>query len=166
MRLEKIISGAQTGADRGGLKAGIAVGVAVGGWCPKGRKSEDGCIPDEYPLQETPSPDYPQRTEWNVRDSDATIIFVWGDVFSRGSMLTKSMADKYGKPSCIVNLKGSEEDESARIVFEFVKLIDPKVLNIAGSRESKAPGIEVKVERVMLKAFARLGELCKANPIE
>lgn len=158
MRLEKIISGAQTGADRGGLKAAIAVGISIGGWCPKGRKSEDGRIPEEYPLEETPSSDYPQRTEWNVRDSDATLIFTWGDVFSRGSMLTKSMADKYGKPSCLINLKGVEDGDSARTAFEFIKLTNPRVLNIAGSRESKAPGIEVKVERVMLLAFALFNE--------
>jgi hypothetical protein len=157
MRLQKIISGAQTGADRGGLKAGIAVAISIGGWCPKGRKSEDGCIPDEYPLQETPSSDYPQRTEWNVRDSDATIIFVWGDVFSRGSMLTKKMADKHGKPSCLINLKGMEDSESARTAFEFIKSTNPRILNIAGSRESKAFGIEAKVERVILRVFALLG---------
>jgi hypothetical protein len=39
---------------------------------PKGRKAEDGPIDSKYPLKETPSASYLQRTEWNVRESDAT----------------------------------------------------------------------------------------------
>lgn len=45
------------------------------GWCPQGRRAEDGSIPACYALQETPFSDYAQRTEWNIRDSDATVIF-------------------------------------------------------------------------------------------
>jgi predicted Rossmann-fold nucleotide-binding protein len=153
--IKKIISGAQTGADRGGLKAAIALGIMVGGWVPKGRRAEDGEVPEIYPVKETPSTDYPQRTEWNVRDSDATIIFAWGDIFaSRGSMLTKAMADKHEKPSCIINLKGMSDREAAKIVFEFIQKVDPTTLNVAGSRESKASGIEAKVEHILLLAFA------------
>ena len=69
----KIISGGQTGADRAALDFAIQNGIPHGGWCPKGRNVEDGPIDAKYQLQETPSSDYPQRTEWNVRDSDGTI---------------------------------------------------------------------------------------------
>lgn len=40
--LKKIISGGQTGADRAGLDIAMELNIHVGGWCPKGRKSEDG----------------------------------------------------------------------------------------------------------------------------
>ncbi len=63
----KIVSGGQTGADRAALDFAIAHGIPQGGWCPKGRKAEDGPIPDRYQLKETPSDNYAQRTEWNVR---------------------------------------------------------------------------------------------------
>jgi hypothetical protein len=152
--ITKIVSGGQTGADRGGLKAAIALGISIGGWVSKGRRAEDGEVPEIYPLMETPSRDYPQRTEWNVRDSDVTVIFSWGDVFSRGSMLTKSLADKYAKPSCVVNLKGMDDREAAKIVAEFIRKNKPKILNIAGTRESKAPGIEARVEHIMLLVFS------------
>ena len=49
--------------------------IPHGGWCPKGRKAEDGKVPTQYQLTETPSASYLQRTEWNVRDSDGTVIF-------------------------------------------------------------------------------------------
>src|SRR5512139_1952957 len=68
--VEKIVSGGQTGADRAGLDFAIEHGIPHFGWCPKGRKAEDGSIDWRYDLKETPSSDYPQRTEWNVRDSD------------------------------------------------------------------------------------------------
>ena len=70
--INKIVSGGQTGTDRAGLEAAMNAGLSCGGWCPKGRKAEDGKIPDKYPLQETESADYFVRTEMNVKDSDGT----------------------------------------------------------------------------------------------
>lgn len=64
----RIVSGGQTGADRAALDWAIANNVPHGGWCPKGRKAEDGAIPAHYALKETPSASYLQRTEWNMRD--------------------------------------------------------------------------------------------------
>src|SRR2546425_4775996 len=87
-RLNKIVSGGQTGVDQAALRAAKASGLSVGGWCPPGRLSEAGVIPSEFPLQETErerspnAPDVPrsQRTEWNVRDSDATLVITAGGV--------------------------------------------------------------------------------------
>ena len=72
--IAKLISGGQTGVDRAALDAALAAGLPIGGWCPKGRLAEDGVIPLRYPLQETPSQQYAQRTRWNVRDADGTLI--------------------------------------------------------------------------------------------
>jgi hypothetical protein len=69
----KIVSGGQTGADRAGLDWAIKNGIAHGGWCPKGRRLEDGTIPGQYHLHETTSSNYLQRTEWKLRDSDGTV---------------------------------------------------------------------------------------------
>jgi hypothetical protein len=68
-QIPKIVSGGQTGADRAALDWALSRGIECGGWCPKGRKAEDGRIAKRYPLIETPSASYVQRTEWNVRDT-------------------------------------------------------------------------------------------------
>jgi len=150
----KIRSGAQTGADRGALDAGLAAGVQIGGWCPKGRKSEDGIIPERYPLKETPSAEYPQRTEWNVRDSDGTVIFFFGPELGRGSSLTAKYARKHKKPMCLVDLARSSDDDVVKAVIAFLKDSGINTLNVAGSRESKAPGIQERVMTVVLKILA------------
>ena len=67
--IEKIISGGQTGVDRAALDVALAFNIPCGGWCPKGRKAEDGVIAAQYPLTETPSPDYSQRTFMGKRST-------------------------------------------------------------------------------------------------
>ncbi len=93
-----IISGGQAGADRAALDWAIANGIPHCGWCPKGRKAEDGRIPDDYRLQETASADCTERTEKNVVDSDGTVILTMSPKLGRGSRLTVKLAQKHGKP--------------------------------------------------------------------
>ena len=90
----KIVSGGQTGADRAALDWAINNGVLYGGWCPKGRTAEDGPIDSGYQLQESHSSNYLQRTEWNVRDSDGTVIFSVGKRLSGNSFETLDAALK------------------------------------------------------------------------
>ena len=136
--LLKVISGGQTGVDRAALDAAMACAIAVGGWCPRARIAEDGLIPARYPLVETPSEKYPQRTTWNVRDADATLIITMG-LLDGGSELTAKMAEKLAKPCVIVSLRGYPELGPIRELFQ----LRPGgiVLNIAGPRESRSPGI-------------------------
>ena len=102
-RVEKIISGGQTGVDRAALDVALAMGIDCGGWCPKGRRAEDGSIPSRYPLAETASPAYSQRTKRNVRDSDATLILARGQPRG-GTLLTKRTAVELGKPCLSIDL--------------------------------------------------------------
>ena len=137
--IAKIISGAQTGADRAGLDVAIRHGFPHGGWCPKGRKAEDGPIGGQYQLVETPSANYLQRTEWNVRDSDGTVVFTRAKEVTGGSLRTIKFAEKHGKP-CIHIWCGLSYLPN-QILNGFVRENGIKVLNVAGSRESKEPGI-------------------------
>ena len=83
--------------DRAALDVALELGMPCGGWCPAGRWAEDGAIDPRYPLVETPSADPAARTEWNVRDSDATLLLTTGDE-SPGTALTRDIARRLGKP--------------------------------------------------------------------
>merc|ERR1712150_169946 len=92
--LERIVSGGQTGVDSAGLDAAMHCGIPCGGWCPAGRRSDEGIIPEYYPLKETPKRNYLQRTEWNVRDSDGTVLLVWQRLIpGRGTDKTRKFAE-------------------------------------------------------------------------
>lgn len=132
----KIVSGGQTGADRAGLDWAIAHGIAHGGWCPKGRRSEDGKIPAIYILTESASSNYLVRTENNVRDSDATVIFTLSDKIDGGTKKTVEFAKDHGK-AWIHMRPGVHPKYLAR----FLDKHQVAVMNIAGKRESTAPGI-------------------------
>lgn len=136
MQIEKIVSGGQTGADRAGLDFAIAHQIPHGGWCPKGRRALDGPLDSKYQLTETPSSGYPQRTEWNVRDSDATLVFTFAANATGGSLKTLELAKKHAKPHLHVHKATSHKD-----VLRFLNRHQPRVLNIAGSREEKEPGL-------------------------
>lgn len=143
MPITKIISGGQTGADRGGWDAALHCSIPIGGWIPKGRKAEDGVIPAKYEnLQETKSSDYLVRTEANIVDSDATIVFCYG-VPTGGSKRTVEIAAKHHRPCLTVNLDGTRK-ETVGMIVQWLRSIrtNEGVLNVAGSRESKAPSIE------------------------
>lgn len=151
--MAKIISGGQTGVDRAALDAAGALGLPRGGWCPRGRRAEDGAIPPAYPLCETASSDYVSRTRRNVREADATLILCRGDL-SGGSGLTAALARRLGKPVLVVDLAGAG---GTRRVRAWVRRHRVEVLNVAGPRESKCPGIQRQATRFLLRVLQGLG---------
>jgi hypothetical protein len=146
--LSKIVSGGQTGADRAALDWAIKRGIPHGGWCPKGRKAEGGTIDQRYQLVETPSDDYSQRTEWNVRDSDATAIFSIRKELRGGSLLTAELARQYNKPA-IHLCREDERTNHAEELRSFIEKFGISVLNIAGPRASEEPGVSQFVSSVL-----------------
>ncbi len=143
----KIISGGQTSADRAALDWAIANNIPHGGWCPKGRKAEDGPIAAKYALQETPSASYLQRTEWNVRDSDGTAIFTISAKLTGGSKRTADFADKHRKPR--IHISASSGEDAGAALKAFMAKHGIKVLNVAGTRESREPRVGELVHRAL-----------------
>ena len=147
--VEKIISGGQTGADRAGLDVGLALNIPVGGWCPQGRRAEDGPIPSRYPLVETPGRTYQTRTRRNVEDSDGTLILNRGQL-DGGTALTVKLARQMGKPCLIVALEEGIEQEAFQAWLDANQIA---VLNVAGPRESKRPGVYDAACRCLASLF-------------
>ena len=149
----RIVSGGQTGVDRGALDAAIAVGVAHGGWCPLGRRAEDGTIPSRYELEEWDDPGYPARTEQNVIDSDATLI-LYRDQLAGGTLLTKRLCQKHRRPHRCFRLTSAESD-LAHEIADWLTKIRPDCLNVAGPRESSCDGIQLATEHLLTRILAR-----------
>ncbi len=127
--------------DRAALDVALEQGVECGGWCPGGRRSEDGMIPERYPLVETPSANYEVRTEWNVRDSDGTLIICIGQPSSdSGTAYTIRLARKLRKPHMLVDPTGANEF-LVEGVHHWLTTQRIAILNVAGPRESQNPGI-------------------------
>jgi hypothetical protein len=157
-----IISGGQTGVDRAALDAAIARGIAWGGWCPNGGWAEDlpdppGLLARYRELKETPLSDPAQRTEWNVRDSDAILIIVDGKglAVSKGTGGAKEWTSHYGKLLLVVDV--SQSDAAAKVAAWLQDQVErfgaTMKLGIGGPRESEAPGIYASAYRLLVSAL-------------
>jgi len=152
----KVISGGQTGVDRAALDAAIAVGLDYGGSVPKGRMAEDGPIDRSYSmLTEMPHGTYKVRTEKNIEDADATLIVTRGKP-TNGTAYTITYARKLQKPILIVDLIDENFTSSIQKVEEWLRSIYPQVLNVAGPRESKLPGIYVQTFYILTTIFQQI----------
>jgi len=157
----KIISGGQTGVDRAALDVAIERGMTWGGWCPKGGWAEDfpdppGLLAKYRKLRETPLSHPLQRTEWNVRDSDATLIITDGEDMSVsiGTRRAHQWASQHGKPLLVVDANGPQAALRATQWLQAQKeRFGPHMtLGIGGPRESESPGIYTRA-KVLIAAL-------------
>ncbi len=145
--------------DRAALDVALDVGLSVGGWCPKGRLSEDGPIPGRYPLAETKTAAYDERTELNVRDSDATLVITRGTP-TGGTAYTITMADKWNRPCRVVDL---DEPLDKVEVVRWLSQYGSGVLNVAGPRESTVPGIYAEASAALVALLEEVGSTSDAD---
>ena len=147
--LVRLVSGGQTGVDRAALAFGRRTGIPIGGWCPAGGWAEDLVEPPGvlalFPeLRPTPSSDPAERTRWNVRDSEATLVITRAGAASPGTTLTVATAEELGRP-CLV----ADASDSLRVRDWLDGLATAVVVNVAGPRESEAPGIQRDAEALL-----------------
>jgi hypothetical protein len=168
--IEKIISGGQTGADLGGLVAAKKLGIPTGGTSPPNWITENGpnfdlkrvyglkeyVLEHNYPESAFPMREstrilkgYVDRTAINVEDSDGTIRIaqVWG---SPGEKCTMNAIKKYNKPYLDIDC---HDLSAAKDLANWIKENKIKTLNVAGNRESKAPGIEEFTVSLLTETF-------------
>ena len=153
--LKKIISGGQTGADRGGLEAGKELGLETGGTAPynwmtalgsaKGLLEGYGLVAGPYDPKT-----WPKRTWRNVLDSDGTIVF--GDFYSPGTKLTA----KYCKTALKPLYRVCREDNpiiEKQDLLNWLEKHSIRILNVAGNREHKNPGIQERVKNFLVEVL-------------
>ncbi|HBH50232.1 MAG TPA: molybdenum cofactor carrier [Bacteroidales bacterium] len=158
---KKIISGGQTGVDQAALKTALQLGIKIGGWCPPGRVCEEGNIPDEFTLKETPVERSEQamhiprslRTEWNVRDADASLVLLAGEDMDSGTAWTIQSAKNSNKPCLVLNITTHSE---IPFILSWITKNRVETLNIAGPSESSFPGINNLASCFLSVLFKRL----------
>lgn len=152
--LTKVVAGGQSGVDQAALRAARDCGLELGGWCPPGCKGEVAVISAEFGLKETPndrSPDAPdvlrsQRTEWNVRDSDGTLVIVRGEPRDPGTEWTIECAKRFERPLLVCQI---DDHEAASKITQWLSSKAIRVLNVAGPSESTSPGIGDAAEMLL-----------------
>ena len=159
-RLNKIVSGGQTGVDQAALGAAKASGLSVGGWCPPGRVCEAGIVPSEFPLQETArerssdAPDVPrsQRTEWNARDSDATLVIQSADrnQVDPGTNFALQSAARYKRPFLVCD---AGDPNSKDKIQQWLNVLPIRTLNVAGPSEGTASGIADRAYALLVRVL-------------
>lgn len=150
LRVRRLISGGQTGVDRAALDAARECGLGLGGWCPRGRRAEDGRVPEQYPLRETRTADYRERTRRNVLASDATLVLTRGKP-TGGTAYTLGVVRRADKPSLVVDL---DDPPAIELVRGWLAANRVEALNVAGPRESLQPGIHAQARAFLRQLLA------------
>ena len=145
----KIISGGQTGADRAALDAAMELSIPHGGWLPRGRKAEDGTVPEQYHLQELASPKYQDRTRKNILESDGTLIVSFGRL-TGGSALTEALAIRHDRPCLHLDMEHIAPDRAIAALEQWLDKFAISTLNVAGARASGEPRIYDTVKELLL----------------
>lgn len=151
-RIVRIVTGGQTGVDRAALDIAVTLGIPTGGRIPKGRWSESGPIPDRYSgLVEIDvgadgdPEELALRTRHNILGSDATLILEPGgtesEIQSPGTQETAAVSAALGRTIIRAWLTQSLRDEELNRVHRELTRFSSLCLNVAGPRESEAPGI-------------------------
>ncbi len=140
--------------DRAALDFALENQIDCLGWCPKGRKAEDGVIPHSYPLTETESSSYENRTIKNVEESQGLLVFVDGEP-DKGTILAIDHAERQNKPIYIIHLSMNVEDQETGIL-DLLEDQEVTVVNIVGPCESNSPGIYQKTKKFLEELLHRL----------
>lgn len=161
MSVVTLVSGGQTGADRAALDFAIEHYLPHEGWCPRGRRAEDGAIDERYQLRETSSRSYHVRTRQNVEDTDATVVFTIAQEASGGTGLTIRLAQERDKPLLHLARDAHSRPGTAEAIRQdaeklnaFITGHNARRLNVAGPRASQEPTVANYVWSVLAAALA------------
>ena len=132
----RIVSSGQPGADQAALDWALAHHINYGGWRKKSPKANSGVSDVKFQLAEVPNAGYLQKVEWNVRDSDGTIVFSLADKLDGSLKRNADFAMRHEKP-----FMHFRPGVHPKFIARFIQYHKISALNIVGKSESSSPGI-------------------------
>jgi hypothetical protein len=87
-----------------------------------------------------------------VLDSDATLILCPGAP-EGGTALTARLALKHTKPLLVVDIERETSQSAVKVIRAWIEANGPAVLNVAGPRESRFPGLYARTRKLLEKLF-------------
>lgn len=156
--LQKVISGGQTGVDLGALFAARDCGLITGGHAAKGFLNENGHVDKgsqiSLGLQDL-NLTYSQRTLRNIQTSIKTLI-IFQNILSSGTQLTYKYTENENKPCFLFHMTYDQGLYTAQKHNLLLFLEDAATLNVAGNRESVAPGIQKYTYKMLCATFQHI----------
>ncbi len=146
--IKKIISGGHPGAERAALDAAIKLDIPHSGWAYKGRKTDDGLLPEKYKVKETIDKSFSNRIEKNVLDSAGTVIFTHGKL-TIGLKVAEDLASKHKRPCLHIDLNESPLNIAAATIRAWLIKNEIEALYVTGQKSVKGSDIYSEVIRVI-----------------
>jgi len=92
-------------------------------------------------------------------------VFAYGPP-TGGSAFTVTCAETVTRPALAIDLNASSAFGACLLLDAFVRHVRPRTLNIAGSRESAAPGIGNRVREVVRRVLSAIAPCEHLRPLE
>jgi tetratricopeptide (TPR) repeat protein len=150
--VEKLVAGGLRGAECAALDFAVAHGIDHTGWAAKPRSGEERGVQEQYSLTATESAGWQERTDLNVRYSDATVVFTLGPEMAGAAARAVEAAAQMHKPCLRLQREGLEGDPVAQFLT-FLEKHQVHSLNITGSTATREPPITDFVAVTLAQAF-------------
>jgi hypothetical protein len=131
--LKKIISGGQPGVEIAALDAALQLDIPHAGWAYKGRKTDDGVLPEQYNVQGIDNPSYFERLDKNIVDSEGTVILTYGQ-FLIGLKGVRDLADEHKKPCLHLELRDCTTNQAISSIRKWMNNHEIEVVYFTGSK--------------------------------
>ena len=146
--IKKIISGGHPGAERAALDAAIKLDIPHGGWAYKGRKTDDGILPEKYMVKESFDRDFSNRIEKNVLDAAGVVTFAYGKPIL-GLKMVEELASKYKRPCLHIDLSESHFNIAAATIRAWIIKNEIETVYFTGQKSVKDFDIYSEVIRII-----------------
>jgi len=131
--IQKIISGGQPGVEIAALDAAIKLEIPHAGWAYKGRKTDDGVLPEQYNVKGIDNPSYFERLDKNIIDCEGVVILTYGQLLI-GLRGVRELAEKRRKPCLHLELRDCTTNHAISSIRKWMDNHEIEVVYFTGPK--------------------------------